>query len=214
MHTLWGTGTVYNHRASVAIEAMLTDAFIHADSTLRISDSIASPADFLTMSDSLIQVIERSKETSLKRSREIVHRIRRRHLYRFVDEVLLPADRKMNITPEDVSTCQDAAGTGVALRPEDIHIAKVTLNFGMEQRNPVDNVLFFKNWYVTSSLPEILSTYRSHSWSVFVLAIPFRYAFVADALSIEMNVYLLIEFVNTTGKICIPCIYPVDRCLM
>lgn len=95
-----------------------------------------------------MSIIERSKDVSLKQARHVIHRLRRRQLYRFADEQLLPTDRSPDIQPVDVTTCQDAARAGVTLTPDDVHVKTVTLNFGMKEQNPVDNVLFFKNWYV------------------------------------------------------------------
>lgn len=142
--------TVYNHRAAIAIDAMVTDALLHADETLRIADSIERPEDFITLSDCIIPQIEFSKHPQLKLSKNLIHRLRRRKLYRFADEILLPTEDTYNpaVSPEDVTTCQDAASAGVTLTPDDVFIANVSLNFGMKERNPVDRVLFFKNWYV------------------------------------------------------------------
>lgn len=125
---------------------MITDAFLEANNTLRIAESISDPSDFLTMTDTLVPIIERSKEPSLAGAREIIGRLRRRRLYRFVDEFLLPAGATCKITPEEITTSQDSAGTGIDLRPDDIHVAHVTLNFGKKSKNPVDHVLFFKDW--------------------------------------------------------------------
>lgn len=145
------TGTVYNHRAALSIGAMMADAFLEADSTLKISASIGDPVEFMTMTDSIVPIIERSKVSSLAGARKIIRRLRTRELYRFVDEVLLPAGVSRQISPPDITTCQDSS-TGVNLVPDDIHIAHVTLNFGMKSKNPIDNVLFFKDWYVAHAL--------------------------------------------------------------
>ncbi|KAI0558623.1 HD phosphohydrolase superfamily [Gracilaria domingensis] len=118
--------TVYNHRAALSIDAMVSDAFLHADSHLDISASIFDPEQFLTVTDSMTTIIERTKEPSMKHARDLIRRLRARKLYRFVEE--------------------DAAGTGVTLTPEDVYVAHVTLNFGMKDKNPVDRVLFFKDW--------------------------------------------------------------------
>lgn len=130
---------------------MLTDAFMYANSTLRIAESASSPEDFLHLSDSLVSIIERSKDASLKQARRVIHRLRRRQLYRFADEHLLPTDRFVDIQPVDITTCQDAGRAGINLTPEDVYVKTVTLNFGMKDKNPVDRVLFFKTWYVYSS---------------------------------------------------------------
>lgn len=125
---------------------MITDALIEADHVLHISDTITDPVEFLRMTDTIIPIIEYSKDPALNGAKAIIHRLRRRQLYRFVDEVLLPAGVSSDISAPDITTHQDSAGTGVNLRPSDIHVAHVTHNFGMKEQNPVDNVLFFANW--------------------------------------------------------------------
>lgn len=130
---------------------MITDAFLEANNFLKIADSITDPEAFLTMTDCLIPIIERSREASLAGARKIIRRLRRRQLYRFVDEVLLPAGMSFKISPEQITTCQDTAGNGVNLVPDDVHVAHVTLNFGMKAKNPVDQVLFFSDWCVFGS---------------------------------------------------------------
>lgn len=133
---------------------MVSDAFLHADSHLGISASISDPEDFLSINDSLIGVIERSKHSGLATARNILRRLATRRLYRFVDEVLMPAGaERRSVTPQQITTCQNAAKTGVTLRPEDICVSNVSLNFGMRDQNPVDRVLFFKDWYVHTPAP-------------------------------------------------------------
>ncbi len=139
-------GTVYNHRAAISIDAMITDAFLEADPVLKISDSITDPVEFMSMTDSLLHTIQYSKDPRLTKAKEIIDRLRRRKLYRFIDEILLPAGSARVIRPEEITACQESGTTGVNLVPDDIVLAPVTLNFGMKNQNPVDKVLFFKDW--------------------------------------------------------------------
>lgn len=130
------------------MDAMVSDAFLHADRQLGISSSIVDPEEFLTVTDSLTAIIERSKDIAMAPARNLIRRLRCRKLYRLVEEVLLPAGMSRRLTPQQIATCQDSAGTGVILTPDDIYVAHVSLNFGMKDKNPVDRVLFFKDWYV------------------------------------------------------------------
>lgn len=126
---------------------MVADAFLAADRPLGISASIADPVAFMRLTDALLPVIEYSTDPSLAAARKIVRRIRTRDLYRFVDEILLPPGRVCTVAPHDITTCQDLS-TGVNLVPDDVYVVHVPLNFGMKSKNPVDNVLFFKDWCV------------------------------------------------------------------
>ncbi len=136
--------TVYNHKAAIAIDAMLADILTLANAPLRIADSIRDPVHFMQMTDVILHKIEYSREPALAPARDLVHRLRRRDLYSFVDEVLLPEGCARAIAPEDVTTCQ--VGGDVDLVPDDIVLATVTLNFGMKNKNPIDNVKFFRDW--------------------------------------------------------------------
>lgn len=129
----------------LSIDAMMTDAFVHADSSLKISNSIDDPEDFIKMTDSLTYLIERSSASALKKSKSILRRVRQRKLYRLVDEYLVPVGKSFFITPEQICTFQSTI-SNINLKPDDIHVARVVLNFGMKEMNPVDHVLFFEEW--------------------------------------------------------------------
>eukprot|EP00871_Galdieria_phlegrea_P005582 jgi/Galph1/6024/GphlegSOOS_G4745.1 len=140
---------VYNHRTSKAIDYMLTDVLLHADAYLSISNSIWDMEEFLTMSDSILYMIEHSKTPSLERSRNILKALRMRHLYKFVCEVLVPC-HVPDIKEIDVTTCQ--VGADVQLGPDDIIVQNLRANYAMREKNPVDNVLFFQTWQDTCGI--------------------------------------------------------------
>lgn len=137
--------TVYNHMTALSLDAMCMDAFLEADEALGLSEAILDPTEFLRLSDSTLTMIEHSREQNLKSARDIIYRIRRRKLYRFVDEGLVPPGSTRKMTEQDVVSRQNN-NSGIILRPEDIVIFIVKLNFGCGDRNPVDDVLFFKDW--------------------------------------------------------------------
>jgi len=53
---------VYTHRVGKAIEYMLTDALLAADSVMGISSAIFHGEDYLHLTDDIIRQIERSKD--------------------------------------------------------------------------------------------------------------------------------------------------------
>lgn len=102
------------------------------------------------MTDCILHTIQHSKDAALANARNLVYRLRRRDLYSFVDGVLLPADWKRVIQPEDITTCQtkgSGTSSSVNLVPDDIVLKTVTLNFGKKNQNPLDFVQFFRNWH-------------------------------------------------------------------
>jgi deoxynucleoside triphosphate triphosphohydrolase SAMHD1 len=147
-YSLWKQ--VYAHRVGKAIEYMISDAFSLADKHLHISDAIDDPALFVNLTDSILRTIESSRDQELKPARDLVRRIRKRQLYKFADEVLVPDDKWAHIsdvTPGEI--CEYSVDP--ALRPEHIRIHKLRMNFAMRDSNPVDNVRFFSRWNAAES---------------------------------------------------------------
>ncbi|KAF9976363.1 SAM domain and HD [Actinomortierella ambigua] len=144
---------VYTHKVGKAIEYMITDAMLEADSNLNISSAIDSPEDYLYLTDDILRQIERSKDPGLDKARGIIKRIRTRNLYKFVDELLIPRDKvniltKDRITPFEIASCQ---GPNDNLEADDIIIEFLKNNYAMKDRNPVDGIKFFsKHNYTTS----------------------------------------------------------------
>ncbi|CAK4644053.1 unnamed protein product [Aphanomyces euteiches] len=83
---------IYNHRKGKAVEYMICDAMILADKELGISASTDSPERFQYMTDHIMKIIECSTSPELTQARDIIRRIRKRQLYEFVDEFLVPAE--------------------------------------------------------------------------------------------------------------------------
>lgn len=140
---------VCNHRTTIAIDGMITDAFIEADSVLGLSKAINDVDAFLKLSDSVLKVIEFSNDAGMGKAKHIIERLRRRQLYRFVHEVIVPDSHAgLELCETDVTTCQE--GGGYNLKPEDIYVTKSVCNLGMKSKNPVDHVNFYGDdqaWY-------------------------------------------------------------------
>lgn len=128
---------VYNHRTSKAIDYMLMDILLYADSYFDISNSIFDCSQFMKMTDSILYAIEHSREPALEKSRRILHSLRKRELYKFVCELLVPSHIP-DITEEEVTTHQNTPQ--VNLRPEDIIIQNMRANYAMREKNPVVSI--------------------------------------------------------------------------
>jgi len=87
----------------------MRDALLAADDYLHISSSIDYMPEYMNITDSILREIERSKCPELEKSRNILTRIRRRDLYTFVDEQLLPSSEKswFSITSEEIASCRE-----------------------------------------------------------------------------------------------------------
>mmetsp|Transcript_42824 Transcript_42824/g.128549 ORF Transcript_42824/g.128549 Transcript_42824/m.128549 type:complete len:548 (-) Transcript_42824:301-1944(-) len=165
------TRQVYTHRKAKSVEFMMVDALSAADELLNLKDFLYDPARFICLDDSLIKTIENyqalhprhsldDRETkALAKAQAIVARIRRRELYKFVNELKVPPEGLKSVeqakvfTPENIAACY--RGCGVRLRPEDIIVSTNKINFAMKDKNPLDNVHFFDDF--DDTLPRKIS---------------------------------------------------------
>ena len=162
---------VYTHRAAKAIEYMIADALVEADIAWGgdISASVKSAKEFEKLTDSILRTIESSDDPhpNAAKSRGIIRRMRRRQLYRFVDEVIVPGEMKNMIrtpTAEEIATfsvsasCAGGGGSAgpgehgspassysqtVSIAPEDIIVDNLRINFCNKEADPTETVRYF-----------------------------------------------------------------------
>ncbi|KAJ1736011.1 hypothetical protein LPJ61_000228 [Coemansia biformis] len=145
---------VYSHHAAKAIEFMIVDALLAADSALGISLAITDPRLFLSLTDEVVRDIERSTAPELADARDIVARIRTRDIYKFVDEYILPA----SIAPFADTAISAAEIVGHRADNDDFGESDVLvdvcrIHYGMKKENPVDHVRFYSKYNVAEKFP-------------------------------------------------------------
>ncbi|KAK9117108.1 hypothetical protein Sjap_016055 [Stephania japonica] len=141
--------TVYTHAKIKAIELMVVDALVSANGDLNISSYINDPAEYWKLDDTILKTIETApdQEQELKKSRELIRRIRRRDLYRFCNEYAVPKDKLehfKNVTPADIICSQKASG--VDLKEEDLAVSNVKIDLTRGMNNPLQSIKFFKDY--------------------------------------------------------------------
>lgn len=136
---------VYSHRVSKAIEYMICDVFHLADPVLHLSAAVDSPKQYAKLTDCILREIETSEDPRLEAARSLIRRIRKRDLYRLVDETVLPveANKKVleKVEPKHILDCYPPARE--ILTEKDLHVQNLKINYAMKDRNPVDSVKFF-----------------------------------------------------------------------
>ena len=144
---------VYTHRKAKAIEYMVVDALVAADAAWgnEISNAVWKPEEFVKLDDTVLKRIEWSTEPALRGAQEILRRLRRRELYRYVNEFTVPPERMKqwkDVTPTDIVSCQDAGNSAVpgGLRAEDIIVHNLKIDWAMKAKNPVDSVHFYQDY--------------------------------------------------------------------
>ncbi|PWA01457.1 hypothetical protein BB558_002460 [Smittium angustum] len=136
---------LFHTRYTSAIEFMLTDAMLKANEHLEISKSASDPKRFLYLTDGIIEEIAKNSTKELESSRSIIHKMKKRNLYKLVSEALfLPLDiEKVGqdwISPEKL--CEKKPKNS-NLNPNDIRISWNFIHFGKKKENPVDYVNFY-----------------------------------------------------------------------
>jgi len=147
---------VYTHKKAKAIEYMIVDALVEADVAWdsEISKSIWDVNEFIRLDDTILKRIEWSKESKLQKGRDLVRRIRRRELYQYVNDFAVPEEDIIGfkpVTEVDITSCQGDNNIPGGLRPDDIMVQNVKIDYSMKNKNPVDSVKFFQDYGDTHS---------------------------------------------------------------
>ncbi|KAE8704963.1 HD domain-containing metal-dependent phosphohydrolase family protein isoform 3 [Hibiscus syriacus] len=137
-----------------AIELMVVDALTLANGELSISASIHEPAEFWKLDDSIVKQIETSDKQELKKARDLVWRIRKRDLYQFCNEYIVPKDKQehfKSITPQDI-VCSQKNGDP-PLKEEDIAVSIVKIDLTRGRNNPLESIKFFQDYETDFKFP-------------------------------------------------------------
>ncbi|XP_010189202.1 PREDICTED: deoxynucleoside triphosphate triphosphohydrolase SAMHD1, partial [Mesitornis unicolor] len=147
----------YQHKIGNIIEIMITEAFQKADQFLKIegsggkeyqiSTAMEDMEAYTKLTDHIYLEILHSSCPELKEAREILRKIERRELYKFLGESQPETAREI---VESGSLAEDIANSkpeknppDVDLKAEDFIIDVVNMDYGMKEKNPIDNVLFY-----------------------------------------------------------------------
>ncbi|XP_052539489.1 deoxynucleoside triphosphate triphosphohydrolase SAMHD1 isoform X3 [Tympanuchus pallidicinctus] len=149
----------YQHKIGNIIEIMITEAFQKADSFFQIegskgklyqiSTAMEDMEAYTKLTDNIYLEILHSSRPELSEAREILRKIERRELYKFLGET---QPEKVNEIPKD--EYDDLAGDIANSKPEkdppnveltagDFIVDVVNMDYGMKDQNPIDNVLFY-----------------------------------------------------------------------
>ncbi|KAJ0113108.1 hypothetical protein Patl1_02729 [Pistacia atlantica] len=134
--------TVYTHPKVKAIELMIVDALLKANSFLEISSAVEDPCDYWKLDDTIIKSIEIAPDQELKESKDLILRIRRRNLYQFCNEYAVPKDKLehfKDVTAQDI-VCSQKNG-GVILKEEDVAVSNVRIDLTHGRSNPLERYL-------------------------------------------------------------------------
>nr|KAF6358993.1 SAM and HD domain containing deoxynucleoside triphosphate triphosphohydrolase 1 [Pipistrellus kuhlii] len=148
----------YQHKVGNVIDMMITDAFLKADPYIeiagtggkkcRISTAIDDMEAFTKLTDNIFLEILHSSDPNLAAAREILEKIERRNLYKYVGQTQTEDGKIIKEIvekfPQDIANAKpDVITLDVELTAEDFIVDVINMNYGMEDKNPIDNVHFY-----------------------------------------------------------------------
>ncbi|CAG8786411.1 8668_t:CDS:2, partial [Dentiscutata erythropus] len=145
------------HRGYTLINALLKVISRFADGTLsdrQILDDSQVPNNSQVLDDNQEAP---SNDDNLKKSRDILNRIKRRDLYKFVTEYKISFEektfeQKTNNYRDGITNEKIANKNPGELDKHDIIVDWLTLDYGKESDNPVDDVKFYDKYYEVKTI--------------------------------------------------------------
>ncbi|KAK2512239.1 deoxynucleoside triphosphate triphosphohydrolase SAMHD1 [Columba livia] len=146
----------YQHKVGNVIEIMITEAFQKADKywkiegsggrLYQISTAMEDMEAYTKLTDNIYLEILHSTSPELEEAREILHKIQRRELYKFLGETR-PESKdvsKNNELKESFAKSKPKVNPpDVEIKAEDIIVDVINMDYGMKDQNPIDKVRFF-----------------------------------------------------------------------
>ena len=135
---------IYNHKTGKGIEYMVCDILLKANHILKIADCIYNPEEFINLTDDILNTIKISKDPDLQESKDIITRLEKRDLYKYIDEFIVPndlTDKIKTINLIDIISSNSELNNLITI--DDIIIFDKKMNYNLNDKNPVDNVYFY-----------------------------------------------------------------------
>ncbi|KAF1390394.1 hypothetical protein PFLUV_G00057590 [Perca fluviatilis] len=149
----------YQHKVGNIIETMIAEAFLKADKHIQIegsegkmftlSTAIDDMEAYTKLTDHIFEQILHSSSPELAESRQILRNIICRRLYKCLGQT--QADKPMSFTQETIRSWEadlaraipQSGAQDVRLQPEDFVVNVIFMDYGMKEKNPINNVRFY-----------------------------------------------------------------------
>ncbi|XP_047673908.1 deoxynucleoside triphosphate triphosphohydrolase SAMHD1-like isoform X2 [Tachysurus fulvidraco] len=132
----------YQHRVKKAIELMIIDALLAAEKEnfkldgKTISETVSDMSTYLKLTDNILDDIKRETENA----KEIIEKIERRDLYRFIDGKLYKGKPEW-LRTERVKT---KLSKFTQSSEEDFRVTVINFDYGQKEKNPIDSLWFYR----------------------------------------------------------------------
>uniref|UniRef100_A0A7N6A1L4 Deoxynucleoside triphosphate triphosphohydrolase SAMHD1 n=1 Tax=Anabas testudineus TaxID=64144 RepID=A0A7N6A1L4_ANATE len=145
----------YQHKVGNIIETMITEAFFKADPYIKIqgaggkiftlSTAIDDMEAYTKLTDHVFEQILNSSSPELAEARQILQNILRRRLYKCVGQT--QPNKSMEVTrvcyTNLAQSVPQSGAQDVILQPEDFVVNVIVMDYGMKEKNPINNVRFY-----------------------------------------------------------------------
>ncbi|XP_028637854.1 deoxynucleoside triphosphate triphosphohydrolase SAMHD1 isoform X1 [Grammomys surdaster] len=147
----------YQHKIGNLIDIMITEAFLKADpyveitgtagKKFRISTAIDDMEAFTKLTDNILLEILYSSDPQLSEAQSILRNIECRNLYKYLGETQ-PKGKKIikeeyEYLRQEVADAKPEMALDVELKAEDFIVDVINMDYGMEDKNPIDKVHFY-----------------------------------------------------------------------
>ncbi|XP_053308807.1 deoxynucleoside triphosphate triphosphohydrolase SAMHD1 [Spea bombifrons] len=149
----------YQHKVGNIIETMITDAFLKADPYIKVEGSdgnyytlsgcVDDMVAYTKLTDNIFQQILYSSDPKLSEAREILRKVERRQLYKYVGQthpnssIRIKPDEYDMLPSELANSIPQMSTSDVQLNPEDFIVDVIHMDYGMKEQNPMNNVRFY-----------------------------------------------------------------------
>lgn len=158
----------YQHKVCNIIETMITEAFLKADPHLQfegkegkmftLSTAIDDMVAYTKLTDNVFEQILNSSSPELAEAKQILHNIVCRRLYKCLGQTT--SETSIHVTQETIKSLEadlarsiPQSGTqDVNLQPEDFVVSVIVMDYGMKEKNPINNVRFYCKNDVTKAI--------------------------------------------------------------
>uniref|UniRef100_A0A669FBV3 Deoxynucleoside triphosphate triphosphohydrolase SAMHD1 n=1 Tax=Oreochromis niloticus TaxID=8128 RepID=A0A669FBV3_ORENI len=157
----------YQHKVCNIIETMITEAFLKADPHLQfegtegkmftLSTAIDDMVAYTKLTDNVFEQILNSSSPELAEAKQILHNIVCRRLYKCLgqttSETSIHVTQTIKSLEADLARSIPQSGTqDVNLQPEDFVVSVIVMDYGMKEKNPINNVRFYCKNDVTKAI--------------------------------------------------------------
>ncbi|KAL1021609.1 hypothetical protein UPYG_G00015510 [Umbra pygmaea] len=157
----------YQHKVGNIIETMITEAFVKANPHIHIqgsggkmytmSTAIDDMEAYTKLTDQVFEQILYSSQSELAEAREILQNVTCRRLYKCLGQT--QAEKPVKVSQEKLLDWADRVARSrpqrdlqdVTLQPGDFVVNIINMDWGMKEKNPINNVRFYCKNDVTNA---------------------------------------------------------------